>query len=111
MATVQFDHRLLAWMLAVLVPVFWWRSLKSGPTLRTRLACGILLAVLALQLSLGIATLLLKVPVALGTAHQAGALLLFTAALWVNHELMVPASRGQTHAASAAVTPNLLNSL
>ena len=25
MATVQFDHRLLAWMLAFLVPVLWWQ--------------------------------------------------------------------------------------
>ena len=27
MATVQFDHRLFAWALAVLVPLFWWKLL------------------------------------------------------------------------------------
>jgi cytochrome c oxidase assembly protein subunit 15 len=42
---------------------------------------------LALQIALGVSTLLLRVPVPLAAAHQAGALLLFAAALWVSHEL------------------------
>ena len=25
MATVQFDHRVIAWLLALLIPLFWWR--------------------------------------------------------------------------------------
>jgi cytochrome c oxidase assembly protein subunit 15 len=29
MATVQFDHRLLAWTLAAAVPAFWWRARRS----------------------------------------------------------------------------------
>ena len=36
-----------------------------------------------LQAVLGVATLVLFVPVWLGALHQAGALLLFTAGLWV----------------------------
>ena len=42
---------------------------------------------LGLQLTLGISTLLLRVPVALGAAHQAGAMLLFALALWTTHTL------------------------
>jgi cytochrome c oxidase assembly protein subunit 15 len=42
---------------------------------------------LAVQITLGISTLLLVVPLTLAAAHQAGALLLLTAAIWVNHEL------------------------
>jgi cytochrome c oxidase assembly protein subunit 15 len=42
---------------------------------------------LVVQISLGISTLLLVVPLHLAAAHQAGALLLFTAALWVRHQL------------------------
>ena len=102
-ATVQFDHRLLAWLLAALVPWFWWRSRHVPLTPRARLWCDALPAVLLLQLTLGIVTLLLAVPVALGAAHQAGALLLLTAALVVNHELQTTgASSGQARPAAKA---------
>lgn len=87
-ATVQFDHRLLAWALALLVPWFRWRARGAvGPL---RVALDLLLALLALQVGLGIATLLWIVPVPLAAAHQAVALLVFGAVLWVNHELRVP---------------------
>jgi cytochrome c oxidase assembly protein subunit 15 len=46
-----------------------------------------MLAVLALQIALGISTLLLAVPVVLGVAHQAGAVLVFAAALNLAHAL------------------------
>ena len=87
MATVQFDHRLGAWALAVAVPWLWVRARADAPPPRVTLALYLLLAAFVLQVSLGIATLLLVVPVALAAAHQAGALLLFTAALCVNHAL------------------------
>jgi cytochrome c oxidase assembly protein subunit 15 len=87
MATVQFNHRLFAWVLAFLVPWFWLRSRRHELPACTRAACNALIAALALQLALGIATLLLVVPLTLAAAHQAGALLLLSAALWVAHEL------------------------
>jgi cytochrome c oxidase assembly protein subunit 15 len=87
MATVQFDHRMIAWTLAVLIPVFWFKSRSAPLSNSARLACNLLLIVLAVQISLGISTLLLVVPLPLAAAHQAGALLLLTAALWTNHEL------------------------
>jgi cytochrome c oxidase assembly protein subunit 15 len=91
MATVQFDHRLIAWVLMVYVPLLWWATRISQVARQTRLAAHCLLAALALQVSLGIATLLLRVPVALGAAHQGGAVLVFAAALWLAHELRRPA--------------------
>jgi cytochrome c oxidase assembly protein subunit 15 len=87
MATVQFNHRLLAWALAVLVPWFWLKSRRVRLSPAARVACDALLATLALQVAMGIATLLLVVPLGLAAAHQAGAVLLFSAALWVAHEL------------------------
>jgi cytochrome c oxidase assembly protein subunit 15 len=42
---------------------------------------------LVLQIALGIATLLLMVPIPLAAAHQGGAVLLLTAALLANHSL------------------------
>ena len=87
MATAQFDHRLGAWLLAVLVPVFWWRAHAVALAPRQRHAGHWLLALLVLQITLGISTLLLQVPVALAAAHQGGAVLLFAAALNANHAL------------------------
>jgi len=87
MATVQFDHRLGAWLLALLVPWLWLRARREALSPRARLAVNLLLAMLALQIALGIATLLLVVPIALAAAHQGGAVLLLGAALLANHAL------------------------
>ena len=87
MATVQFDHRLLAWLLALLVPWFWWRRARRSAAARARLAATCCSALLAVQIALGIATLLLVVPIPLAAAHQAGAVLVFAAALYAAHSL------------------------
>lgn len=86
-ATVQLDHRLIAYILCLMIPFYWYRVQQADVTTRTRAVAHVLLATLALQISLGIATLLLVVPVILAAAHQAGALLVFSAALFMNHEL------------------------
>lgn len=87
MATVQFDHRLGAWLLALLVPVLWWKVLRADVPARARVGAHLLLAMLAIQVTLGIATLLLVVPLPLAAAHQAGAVLLFASALNLVHAL------------------------
>jgi cytochrome c oxidase assembly protein subunit 15 len=88
MATVQFDHRLLAWTLLALVPIWWWR-VRATPAIPAwaRRAAHLLLAMLLLQVTLGIATLLLVVPLPLAALHQSGAVLLFAAALYAAHAL------------------------
>jgi len=43
------------------------------------------------QVGLGISTLLLFVPVALASLHQAGGVVLFGLAVWVVHEFRFPA--------------------
>ena len=89
--TVQFDHRVLATLLFVIIPVFWFKAGKlTGESKVQSLASTgshLLLAALVLQITLGISTLLLVVPVALAAAHQAGAILLLTAALFVSQQL------------------------
>jgi cytochrome c oxidase assembly protein subunit 15 len=47
----------------------------------------LLVALVATQIALGIATLLLVVPIPLAAAHQAGAVLVLAAALNVAHAL------------------------
>lgn len=77
--TVQFNHRMLAYLLTGLLLLLVRRLCRAGPGLRPWAI--FLLSALALQVSLGISTLLLAVPVWLGALHQAGAVLLFTAVL------------------------------
>ena len=88
MATVQFNHRMIAWLLMLLVPAFWLASRRAPLPPRARLATHFFLGMLAVQVMLGISTLLLAVPVPLAAAHQGGAVLLLTAALWTSHELL-----------------------
>ncbi len=85
--TVQFNHRMLAYLVVVAVLGFCLRMWRGGSPARVRMALGLLLLALALQVSLGIATLLLHVPVALAAAHQGGAMLLLAAALYCAHVL------------------------
>ncbi len=87
MATVQFDHRWLAITTFVLIVVFWFRARKADMPARARPAVNALLHTAVLQVALGITTLLLAVPVVLGAAHQAVAMLLFTVALYLVHAL------------------------
>jgi len=77
-ATVQFVHRAFFWLLAILVPLLWFKSRNTN----AKIAAHHLLAMFLLQASLGIATLVLAVPVPLAALHQAGAVLLLACALW-----------------------------
>jgi cytochrome c oxidase assembly protein subunit 15 len=86
-ATVQFDHRVLGILTLIAVIVLWLNSRRFELPARARLALDLTLAMAVVQPGLGIATLLLVVPVPLAAAHQAGALALFTLALFALHEL------------------------
>ena len=86
-ATVQFDHRLLALGVFLTAVIVWLSGRASAAPPRVRYALVALLVVAVVQVMLGIATLLLHVPVALGSAHQAGALVVFTVALFILHQV------------------------
>lgn len=85
--TIQFHHRLLALVSVAAVAVLWWRSRWLALAPRARMVVNGLMAVAALQVALGIATLLLVVPIYAAATHQAGAVLLFTMILWFTYEL------------------------
>lgn len=89
-ATVQFNHRLLAYLLAAGVIALWWSARRAELPARSRTALNLLVLALTVQVALGIATLIYIVPVPLAAAHQAGALALFTAALYLAHSLRAP---------------------
>jgi cytochrome c oxidase assembly protein subunit 15 len=89
-AAVQFDHRVLAMTTAGAVLLFWLTGQRAPLPRSARLALHALLAAGALQFLLGLSTLLLVVPIPLAAAHQAGAVLLLTAAIVLRHTLRRP---------------------
>lgn len=84
MLTVQFDHRMVAYLVAILA-LWHWHAARPFAEAR-RSATWLALAVMA-QIGLGIWTLLWAVPIPLGAAHQAGALVVLTLALVHAHRL------------------------
>jgi cytochrome c oxidase assembly protein subunit 15 len=87
MATVQFDHRILAVATFALIIVYWTQIRKTSLPARVAKGVNALLHTAVLQVALGIATLLLVVPVSLAAIHQGVAMLLFTVALYLCHGL------------------------
>ena len=78
---VQLDHRLLALLTALVVIAIWAAALRAPPSAPARIALHAGAAAVLCQVGLGIATLLAFVPVPLGAAHQAGAMVVFTTSL------------------------------
>jgi cytochrome c oxidase assembly protein subunit 15 len=99
--TVQFDHRMLGYsvVLATILQAGWLALHRAAPELVT--SAFILMCLALLQATLGVWTLLLSVPIGLGLAHQAGAILLFAAALyhlWLTLGATAPASQAASSA-------------
>ena len=86
-ATVQFTHRLMAYILLVTLPFFWLAG-HDNPHISHLLP--ILFSIFIVQLLLGILTLLFVVPTPLASLHQANALLLFAIAVTTMHRLFIP---------------------
>jgi cytochrome c oxidase assembly protein subunit 15 len=78
---VQFNHRVLAYVLLLATVIHVWRSF-------TRPAMFLAYAVFA-QACLGILTLLLHVPLAAALIHQAGAMIVLATAVWNLHTRLV----------------------
>jgi cytochrome c oxidase assembly protein subunit 15 len=79
--TIQFAHR---WLATLLVLGVWWLPWRAR---RSDTVAAAIMA--ALQLGLGIATILSGVHIMYATLHQAGAVLLLTALLVVRHRSVI----------------------
>ena len=84
--TVQFDHRVLAITLFSLVVGLWLLGRRTELPGTVRLGLNLLLAVVLVQVALGISTLVMFVPVPLAAAHQAGAVAVLSVSLFVSHQ-------------------------
>jgi heme a synthase len=85
--TVQFDHRILAYVVTLAVLWHGLGVIRSADDERLRVSAALLIAAVCLQVVLGIWTLLAVVPLPLALAHQAGAAILF--GLAVRHLYLV----------------------
>jgi heme a synthase len=79
--TVQFNHRILAYVLLLATGIHAWRSFT--------LPAMILAYAVFAQASLGILTLLLHAPLAASLVHQAGAMIVLALATWNLHTRLV----------------------
>ena len=89
-AAVQFDHRLLAVTTVTSIVILWAAGLRARLPQPAHRALWALLGIALLQATLGVSTLLLVVPIPLAVAHQAGAVLLLSAAILFRHTLRAP---------------------
>lgn len=81
--TVQFDHRIGAYIFTLLVAAIIWRFRGARGTVIA--ATHMLGAAVLLQMALGIIMLLKSVPVSWGTGHQAGGVLVLAALINLMH--------------------------
>ncbi len=90
--SVQFDHRVLAYLVFLVTLVFWIIAIRKPITRRIKVLTHSVFLTVILQGALGVITLLTfvdkdTITIFLATAHQANALILFTLLLWLNYEL------------------------
>jgi cytochrome c oxidase assembly protein subunit 15 len=85
MATVQFDHRTLAWIVLALAGYAWLRARPAGTTRALRAWAHALGAAVAVQFALGVATILSVVHIVPAALHQAGSVVVFTCAIGLAH--------------------------
>ena len=81
--TVQLVHRWLAMLVLAAILALWWQVRRLPPG--ERLAFDLLAAMGILQAGLGVATLLLGVPLAAASLHQAGGVVLLSLAIYALH--------------------------
>ncbi|MDG1436733.1 MAG: COX15/CtaA family protein [Rickettsiaceae bacterium] len=77
---IQFIHRIMAYILVLVVGIFSWKSISFGDRNLT-ISTWFVLAAVILQMCLGIMTLLYQVPIILAILHQLGAVLLLSCLL------------------------------
>ncbi|MBV1882126.1 MAG: COX15/CtaA family protein [Pseudomonadales bacterium] len=85
--TIQFNHRMIAYLLILVIPPFCVLIRQVTKTKRLQRTAAVFMAMLAIQITLGVSTLLASVPVTLGVSHQGGAIILLTIAVFITRDL------------------------
>ena len=91
-ALVQFNHRLVGYLVVLLALFAWIRSRRSA-LVAVRGAFSVMLAMVGLQLLLGITTVLYAAPVGIAIVHQIGAILLMVLVLRARFAALYPVAQ------------------
>jgi len=82
---VQFVHRMLAYVVVVVVLIIWFKAKKRILTPHQLKGVNLLLIIVGLQFLLGVLTIIYQVPVWLGVTHQIGAFMLLATMTFTLH--------------------------
>ena len=88
MATIQFNHRIFAYLLTIFIIVFSIFLFTSNAPRFLKRSAIVLIVCLALQVILGISTLLLYIPIPIAAGHQVGAVALLSVSLFITHSCL-----------------------
>ena len=88
-ALVQFDHRMVGYLVFAFAAFVWWKS-RQSPLTATRGAFALVMAMAVLQMALGIVTVLYAAPPGLALLHQLGAVALVLLALRARFTALYP---------------------
>ncbi|WP_394907194.1 COX15/CtaA family protein [uncultured Mesonia sp.] len=82
---IQFIHRTLAYAVVLVILIIWYKTRKMNLEAQQNIAINTLLILVIFQFILGVLTIIHKVPLALGLAHQLGAFLLISSMTFALH--------------------------
>lgn len=99
---VQFQHRIGAYVLTALIPLFALLAWPHANSTGIKAAVVLVMALLLLQIALGILTLVQGVPIVLASKHQAVAAILFALTVWVWYDFRRLAIQAKNDGASVA---------
>ncbi|WP_108484093.1 heme A synthase [Oceaniglobus ichthyenteri] len=89
---VQFMHRTAGYILFLLTLAIWWRARRS-PNRATRFGFNAVLAMLSVQMVLGIAAVIYQAPWHIAIVHQFGAVILWVLMLRARHQARYPVAQ------------------
>ncbi|MBF0180286.1 MAG: COX15/CtaA family protein [Magnetococcales bacterium] len=92
-AAIQWNHRLMATLTLLSVWGYWSWGRRQEPPSKIRVGLDLLFLAAVVQVSLGIATLLMLVPIPLAWTHQVWSMMVFTIALFVHFHLRTGSAR------------------
>ncbi len=89
---VQFNHRLTAYLLFIVVSIIWWAN-RRNPYLKIRVATNYLMIIVVVQMFFGVITVLYSAPLSLASLHQFTAILFILAYINLLFKTFYPVSQ------------------
>ncbi|MCC6552841.1 MAG: COX15/CtaA family protein [Polyangiaceae bacterium] len=105
MAGIHWMHRMLGYLVVAAAVAFSVAALRAARTARQRAAAKLVTLAALVQVTLGILTVLLRVPIALAAAHQLGGLALTSVVLFAAHAYRPAPQEQERRAGATAAAP------